>query len=52
MRRARDVLVLIILVALAARIIWWSVEPLLPAVLIGLALLLIIGTIVRRQRTW
>lgn len=52
MKRAKDALILVILLAIAARVIWWNLEPLVPVLIIGLGLLLIIGTIVRKQRMW
>ncbi len=52
MRRARTVLITLVIGALALRIIWWAIAPLLPILLIGLVIVLVVGTVWFRQKKW
>lgn len=56
MKRARGILVLVMLGAVAVRVVWWAIEPvitaLVPVALVLLVLILIIGTLYYRTRRW
>lgn len=47
-----EVLIFILLAALAAKIVWWLLAPLVPYAVIGICLLFIIGGVVKRKRSW
>jgi hypothetical protein len=49
MRNIKSVLFLIILIALAARILWWAIEPALPALLVAVLLVFLWGVIFRKK---
>ena len=49
MRNIKTVLTIIILVAVAARMVWWSLEPALPAILVACLLVLLWGVIFRKK---
>lgn len=50
MRRVRSALISLVVLALAFRIIWWAIEPVLPFLLIALLLVVIIGWVWFRHR--
>ncbi|MBP2322628.1 hypothetical protein JOF56_003013 [Kibdelosporangium banguiense] len=52
MKRLRAGLVTAVLVAVTIQILWWTVEPLLPYLLLGLVLVVIFGTIYYRSTRW
>lgn len=49
MKKITGALVLVVLLALAARVVWWSMEPALPYLLIGFLLIIIYSAIFRRK---
>lgn len=52
MKKARSWLVTLLLGALAIRAAWWAVEPLVPFLVSGLAVLLVLGFIYHRMTRW
>lgn len=49
MRQIRSVLLLFLLLALVVNVVWWTIKPMLPYVLVGLCLVWIFGFIVLRR---
>lgn len=49
MRNVKSALAVIILLAIAARVVWWAIEPALPAILIAALLIMIWGMVFRRR---
>jgi hypothetical protein len=52
MAKARNFLLMLLLAALTIRVLWLAVEPLLPFVVSGLAVLLVLGFIYHRMTRW
>lgn len=52
MAKARNFLLLLLLAAFTIRVLWLVVEPLLPFVVSGLAVLLVLGFIYHRMTRW
>ncbi|WP_163512230.1 hypothetical protein [Fodinicola acaciae] len=50
MRRIRSGLLLVLLTAVVVNVVWWTIEPMLPYVLVGLLTVWIFGFIIRRWR--
>ncbi|MGW0864694.1 hypothetical protein [Streptomyces sp. NPDC002611] len=50
--KARNFLLLLLLAAFTIRVLWLAVEPLLPFVVSGLAVLLVLGFIYHRMTRW
>ena len=48
----RTALLLLLLAAFTVRVLWLAVEPLLPFVVSGLAVLLVLGFIYHRMTRW
>lgn len=52
MRRLRAWLVTALLLAVTIRVLWWSVEPLVPYLIAALALVTILGFMWYRATKW
>ncbi|WP_159054653.1 hypothetical protein [Streptomyces dysideae] len=52
MGKARNFLLLLLLAALTIRVAWLAVEPLLPYVVSGLAIVLVMGFVYYRMTRW
>jgi hypothetical protein len=52
MQRARSFLITLIIVAIAARMVWDTVAPLIPYSVVCLLLIVIIGALFYRRRPW
>lgn len=52
MTKVRAWLVTAILFAVAVRVLWWSVEPMLPYLLVGVVIVTIIGFVWFRSTRW
>ena len=52
MRRAKDILILLIFLAIAVRMIWWALEPAMPFIIILLCFIVIFGVIFNRRKIW
>ncbi|WP_406391366.1 hypothetical protein OG806_08250 [Streptomyces sp. NBC_00882] len=52
MKKIRAWLVLALLGALAIRVLWWAVEPLVPLLAGALVVLVVIGALYHRASRW
>jgi len=52
MKKFRTWLVTLILLAVTIRVLWWAFEPLIPFLIVALALVCIFGTIIYRSPRW
>ncbi|WP_159057247.1 MULTISPECIES: hypothetical protein [Streptomyces] len=52
MAKARNFLLLLLLAALAIRAAWMAIEPILPYLVSGLAVLLVLGFVYYRFTRW
>ncbi|MFC5290919.1 hypothetical protein ACFPM7_28045 [Actinokineospora guangxiensis] len=52
MKRARSFLLLAIAVAIGIRVLWWAVEPVIPALIVLLGLVVVFGTVLYRRTRW
>lgn len=52
MRRVRDMLVACLAVALAIRVLWWAIAPIVPVAIGTLTLVLIFGALYSRKSRW
>lgn len=48
-KHAKEVIVIILLIALAAKAVWWVIEPALPALLVGGLMIILYTAIFRRK---
>jgi len=51
-RRIRTALVTLLLAAVTVRVLWWTVEPLVPYLIGGLGLVTVFGVIFYRKFKW
>jgi hypothetical protein len=49
-KKIRSGLVVVILLALTAQVVWWTLSPLIPLLIIAICLITIIGSIYYRRR--
>ncbi len=52
MKKARSLLVTLLLGALTVRVLWWTVEPLIPYLVGSLIVVLVLGVIYHRMTRW
>lgn len=52
MGKARNFLLLLLLAGITIRVLWLAVEPLLPYVVSGLAIVLVMGFVYYRMTRW
>lgn len=52
MKRAKDICILLIMIALVARVLWWTLEPMLPMLGGLLLIIMILGYIYYRTLKW
>ena len=52
MRRTRELLILVIILALAAQAVWLAVKPFLPLAILGVMLISVYGVMFYRKRSW
>ena len=52
MRKARSLLVTLLLGAVTVRVLWWAVEPFIPYLVSGLIVVLVLGFIYHRMTRW
>lgn len=52
MKRARDILVLLILAGIAIKLLSWAVEPFIPLIIALFLMVLISGTVFYKKKTW
>ncbi|WP_371655542.1 MULTISPECIES: hypothetical protein [unclassified Streptomyces] len=52
MKKARDLLITLLLAALTIKVLWWTVEPLIPYLVSGLAIVMVLGFIYYRMTRW
>lgn len=52
MRKARSVLVTLLLAAITVRVLWWVLEPLVPFILSALVVVLALGFVYYRITRW
>jgi len=51
-KRARNSLLMVLLLAFAIRAMWWAIAPMVPIALGFLVLVLIVGTLYHRKSRW
>lgn len=51
-RRLRAGLVTALLLAITIRVLWWSIEPMVPYLIVGLVLVTIGGFVYYRKTKW
>jgi hypothetical protein len=51
-KKVRAVLATAIFFAVAIRILWWAVEPMIPYFIVGFVLISIVGFVVYRRTRW
>ncbi|MFG2681777.1 hypothetical protein [Streptomyces sp. NPDC048392] len=52
MKKARTILLTLLLFAFVVRVLWWTIEPLLPFIVSGTAVVLVLGFIYYRMWRW
>ena len=52
MRRIRSALVAVVVLAIAVRIIWWALEPMIGWIIGALVAVVVVGSLFFRSRRW
>lgn len=52
MKKARSILLTLLLAALTFRVLWWAVQPLVPYLVSATAIVLVLGFIYYRMTKW